>query len=252
MDADDLLMKDALEKLYNFAEEYQADVISMSTYFKFNVDVYKPFPKSLNQINFYRIIKPEIESDNIALRIQDFLNFKIWVTPWIKFSKRDLLIEKEILFPEMKNWEDDFWTFHLICEAKKILCIPEGFYIWRQTPISHTRGNFSVSEQINNTMTSLIKGIEFICDLKKKIKFLNDNPQIFYIVVNHFVERFFSEMFNSCAKLQPHEIFQIIFESLGNQSEILAALCTTINTQQKQLYLASQKISELERRLAGN
>lgn len=259
MDADDLLMKNTLESLYNFAENYKADVVSMHKFFYFNVDVEEPFPKTLEiKTPFHGkpLKKPEIESDDIAVRILDFLNFKIWVAPWVSFSRRKLLIEKEIYFPEMKHCEDDFWTMHLMCEAKKILCIPQPFYIYRNLPNSFTHGVInSTSDQINYSVTSIIKGVDFLCKLKEKIKFLNDNPQHWYLLVNFYVNRFFVEIFNSCINLKPNEIFQIVFEEfidrLGERTDLVAALCTMINTQQKQLYLANQRISELEKKLSA-
>ena len=264
MDADDLLTRNTLESLYNYAEKYQVDVVSMNTYFYFHVDVYEPFPKILSRQLGYSfktpmpILNPEIESDDPVTRIENLFKGKFWVPPWTKFSRRDLLIEKEIFFLDIRHGEDEFWTVHLVSEAKKILCIPETFYIYRILPKSHSH----VEHDANFWITAFVGAAQAFCILRDKNKFLSDNPKICYEVSkNLFIERYLEPLCQKCfINLEPHEVFQTALKEFSNKldtssdniAEICADLCAMLDSKQKQLYLATQRIAELEKSLSKN
>ena len=176
--------------------------------------------------------------------------------PWLKFCRRDFLIENEISFPKIKTGEDDLWTIKILCRAKKILRIPDAFYIWRKNPDSLTRSKKVGGQKIKHIMNFSIIGMKFMAEIFHEEKFFQENPQYWYAWASRMVQGGFNIIFPELANSQPHEVFKIFYEQFaqdtGEQAELISYLCSMINAQQKQLYLASQKISELERRLAGN
>ena len=260
MDDDDLVVDNALEKLYNYAENYNVDVIHMHKYFRFDVNSENHFPDK-NTLKIAatcneELLEPVFVSDNMAERMIDHLNFKIHVMPWLKFSRRDFLIENEINFPNIKTGEDDLWTMKILCKAKKILRIPDAFYIWRMNPDSLTRSKKVGAEKIKYIMNFSIIGMKFMAEFFHEEKFFQENPQYWYAWASRMVQGGFKIIFPELANVQPHEVFKIFYEQFaqdtGENAELISYLCSMINSQQKQLYLANQKISELERRLAGN
>ncbi len=257
-DADDLILENALETLYNYAENYNVDVICMHKYFSFE-DAPDKLQLKNSQIVNSMINKAEIPvyvSENVAERMNDFFQGKIHVTPWLQFSRRDFLIDNEIYFPEVLVSEDDFWIIQIICEAKKVLFIPDALYANRQNLSSMTRSTKTVEQKIKYHMTPTIIGMKIMAEIFHKEKFFQENPQYWYVWVSRMVNYGFGVIFGNCAPLTPNEVYKIFYEQFaqdtGEHAELIAYLCSMINSQQKQLYLASQKISELERRLAGN
>lgn len=259
MDADDLILENALETLYNYAENYNVDVIYMHKYFRFDVNAENPFPdKTTIKIAATfneELPRPVLVSDNMAERIIDHLNFKIHVMPWLKFTKRDFLIENEIYFPKIKSGEDDLWTMKILCKAKKILRIPDAFYIWRNNPDSLTRSKKVGAKKIKHIMTFSIIGMKFMKEFLHEEKFFQENPQYWYAWAGRMIQGGFNGIFPELANSQPHEVFKVFYEQFaqdtGEHAELIAYLCSMINTQQKQLYLANQKISELEKNSLG-
>ncbi|MBQ4404399.1 MAG: glycosyltransferase, partial [Selenomonadaceae bacterium] len=102
VDSDDLLVDDALETLYNFAEEYQADVVYMEKYFTCDEEII-PTKLSLSAWCYADsfVEEPTLEPNDLGKRVEKFLAPKFYWAPWAKFSQRDFLIDNEIKFPRM-------------------------------------------------------------------------------------------------------------------------------------------------------
>ena len=257
MDNDDLLIdNNALEKFYNYAENYSVDVVCTHKYISFEDAPDKLQLKNPKVIysNTREIAEtPLYASENIAERINDLFQGKIHVMPWLQFSRRDFLVENEIYFPEVLGGEDVLWIMHVICEAKKILLIPDTLYATRTNPDSITRSPKTVEQKIKNKMFSIVD-VKFMKALFNKEKFFQENPQYWYAWLNHLISYSFSVAFQDCANLNPYEVYKIFHEQFaqdfGENAELISYLCSVINTQQKQLYLANAKILELEKRLS--
>lgn len=74
VDNDDLLLNNALEKLYTTAEKFQADFVHMDRHFGFTVGTEEPFPKNENLfiVGGRGAAEPVVDSDDIAERIKKF------------------------------------------------------------------------------------------------------------------------------------------------------------------------------------
>lgn len=258
MDADDLVVDNALETLYNYAENYNVDVVCMHKYFSFEDDPDKSQLKNPQIVNAI-INQAEIPvslSENIAERMNDFFQGKIHVMPWLQFSRRDFLVKNKIYFPEVLVSEDDFWIIQVICAAKKMLLIPEALYAFRQNLDSMTHSAKTVEQKIKYHISPTIIGMKTMSDILHKEKFFQENPQYWYAWVSRIVNYGFSVILRDSANLNPHEVYNIFYEQFaqdtGEHAELISYLCSMINTQQKQLYLANQRIAELEKKSSGN
>lgn len=252
MDNDDLLIdNNALEKFYSYAENYDADFVYT---YKFAVSENDGELKGLSLIRTEQPEKPFFILENPAERFFYVVRNEIGVMPWLKFSRRDFLLENEIYFPEIYSNEDHFWTIDLTLSAKKILAVPEILYINRSSQNSITRKEKTPAEQIKFFMYFIIKGFDYMKKITDKHEVLKKNPQYIYSWMQVQSNFSFTKIFNHCANLNPYEVYKIFHEQFaqdtGENAELVSYLCSMINTQQKQLYLANAKISELEKRLS--
>ena len=259
MDSDDLLMNNALAELYRYAETYDADVVCMRKHFVFEAEAERPFPSQLKIFAFPYISPelaevPHLESENLADRMMDQFRGKFGVMPWLKFSRRDLLIENEIYFPRVYSNEDNFWTMHLILSAKRMLIIPAPLYINRNNKNSITRHEKTPAEEIRFIMYSILTGPENIDFVARKNKFLEENSQHRYTWMENLASWGFNTIFKSCVNLNPYEVYEIFREQFaqetGEHTELVSYLCSLVNTQQKMLAMANGRITELEKKLA--
>ena len=243
VDNDDLLKSNALETLFNFAEEYAADVVCMHRHFILSGESQKVTPRLFDE--------PFIESENIADRIKHYNKGRLRLIPWLNFSRRNFLIENAVYFPKIKLGEDDFWFLKLMTRAKKILCIPNALYVNRNNPNSITRHKKNVDEQINLYMTPSITGMKLLKEIFDETEFFQQNPKYWYICVSRIFNYDFRAIFDCCKNLSPYEVYEIFNKQFaqvtGEHCELISYLCSQINAQQKMLTKANARIAELEK-----
>ena len=190
MDDDDLLVNNALEILYNYAEKFNADVVQMDKVLEFVTNTEKPFPDMKELLMSHRksfhVDKPTIETDTLPERIIDFCKGKFTWQAWAALVKRDLLMENNIIFPSLKSSADIIWTIEIILYAKIFLHIPDICYIYRHRPNSITRSLQNLKDRIKFWMDINFEGIKFLDGLLERQKFFQENPQYKWILLNHF------------------------------------------------------------------
>ena len=255
VDSDNMLMPTMLEELYKLAEQYNADVVYTQQFFAVADD--NVADRTLTPANPYGMVdKPSFESDNPAERIMNFIRGKYMIEPMHYFSRRDFLMENKIFFPKVLVSEDDFWDMKIICSKARILCVPNVLYLYRLNPNSLTRSKKTAAQHIKYYLTPTIDGMRIMSEIFNNFEFLQKNPQYWYAWVSRIVNYDFAQIFQDCANLQPHEVYSIVKEQfaqvIGEHTDLIAYLCSMINTQQKQLYLANQRILELEQKLSKN
>lgn len=168
-DSDDYFKPKALEEMYNQIESDGADICVCGGRCYFEDDGFEsPWPSYLKTDNI--ITKPfsiKTEPDNII----SFTNTAIWN----KMFKKDFLIERGVLFPDVKNIEDIFFTNCNLCLANSVTYVDKQLVVYRRnTP------NGAVSQLST-------QGTEVIDLWLETAKFLKKN--------NIFPERSFS---NKC------------------------------------------------------
>ncbi|MGV3278826.1 glycosyltransferase [Rickettsiales bacterium LUAb2] len=136
VDGDDYLELNAYDKLYNFAENNNLDIILFG-----HARVRK------NKIkNHYFIKKITKYKNKIFLTDNDksfLLANKIGVTVWNKFYKADFIKNNNLLFIEGMLYEDIPWSWQTIIAAKRISYINDilYYYVKRKTSIMGSKAN---------------------------------------------------------------------------------------------------------------
>ena len=257
IDNDDLLVNNALEILYNYAEKSDADVVNMLYHAEFISDTEKPFPAPQNMIvrNWQPDKASEVvtETENLGERVQNFCNGKINVTAWSKFIRRDFLIENEIVFPTNISAGADFsWTIEVLCTAEKILHISQPLYIYRHRKSSITHFNRE-NGKVNFWNEIIINGVIFLADFLSKQKFFIENPQYQFALLEYFETSHFNQAVAGYVNIPAPEIYSALKSNLKNKftanNDLIAYLCTSAGLSHLKEKILTQRIIELENKL---
>lgn len=225
MDNDDLLIDNALETLYNFAEAYQAEVVYMEKFFTCDEE---PFPKKFElaawcYTNSF-VEEPTFETTDFNERIKKFLKSKFCWTPWSKLLRRDFLIDNKIILPPMTIADDVIHTFELVCLAKKWLRVPTPLYVNRTNANSITRRNRSPEQMIAFRTSPLINGLECLDEFMRKIDYFKKNPVVRLQVLNFFMLMQINSMANALNSLEPENIYEIFWHEFSKAGSTQPAL----------------------------
>lgn len=219
MDADDLLIDDALDKLYCAAKKFRADVVCMSCGFTCNTDGKKILPADWDKAP--PLDAPTLETNNLAERVEKMFATRYGWAPWIKFLRRDFLIANEIIFPELRISEDVLWTIELVCLAKRWLNFPERLYIYRKSDNSMMRSRRSAREEIIFWLNPLIKGVDFLGSFLDELKFFAQNPNYSFEVTNFFVKMQLAAMLAALDNVTPEELYEIVRAELAEDKHAI-------------------------------
>lgn len=151
VDPDDYIETDALEKLYNLAENENLDVIEFN-YIETYENASKPNGKVFNKV-FNRGIFNWKQCPNYIFSNQ----FAVWN----KFYRTDLIKNFNIRFSDGRHAEDHLFTIAVRIFAKRVKYIPDCFYYYniRENSTSHacSEHNFDVVYFIKDIKNILIE-----------------------------------------------------------------------------------------------
>lgn len=248
-DADDLLTPTALEELFSLAKNFNADVVYCEKNYETDNRITN-FQMVLNHDGKF-IDKPTFESENLAERVSKIIAGEFCGTPWCKFVRRDLLVEREIFFPHCKISEDELWTYGLLFWAKRFLRVPNVVYIVRQAENSMSRSQRTPTQEINFWLNPLINGLKILDDLMGKIEFFQQNLQYRCALLENFIHTRFFCLFEASQNLQLSEIYAAIRKEFGKkfgENEVLVSfLLADLIEQQKIFVRMQEQIAELEK-----
>lgn len=174
VDSDDWVELNFLEKTYNICKKNNLDLLifASSTYNENN----KTFDK---KNNYYNLSGFDSEYVNTIFSYNDYtdLLFRIPTGPVNKVYRKNLLIDKDIRFPEDVYYEDNVFFFDVYLQAKRCIILRDFFYIRRY------REN-SITEKHDDKYFDLAKVFNYIIKIFKKTGTFNDFkiPLISYVV----------------------------------------------------------------------
>ncbi|MBR0061592.1 MAG: glycosyltransferase, partial [Selenomonadaceae bacterium] len=206
MDDDDLLLDNALETLYAYATDYQADVVCMEQGFLLTGDKVQAAAWNKN----VQPDKPTLEPEDTSKRVESFLQTSYSWAPWTKFLRRDFLIANNIDFPPIKISEDVLWTFKVVCLAKNFLRVPNRLYVYRSVKDSWSRAERSPQDKIKFWLAPLIDGLDYLEEFMDAEEFFERNPNSRFDVTNFFVKMQLAGMLDAAENLNSYELYEII------------------------------------------
>lgn len=257
VDSDDFLANTALEELYDFAKDFDADVVYCEKNFETDEDGENVRVVAHQKVGL--VEKPTFETDILAKRVNIVLEHDIWGTPWCKLVRRDFLIENEIIFPNLSPCEDYFWTLNLYFFAKKFLRVPLAVYFWRKTEKSSIRGKETAEEKFNLWLHPAIFGLKHLDNVMSKLEFFRDNADFRHAVLDFVVKKMFAMSFGVGTAIPQFGIYGAIKQEfgkkLGDHDILISMLCSALNMQQKIIVNNQQKFNKVvaytEKRIAA-
>lgn len=272
LDSDDLYTKTALEELSTLAEEFQADVVRINSWFRLwgnskkYVDdpAFTKFDELTNPANFtvkteldpQLLTAPVLIPDNIAERVKHFMNWGTFWTSWLSFCRRDFLISNQIQFPAMIQSEDAPFVFECFILAKKFLRVPNAIYINRPRAGSVSKeddSKFNVPEYMHKAISALRDGFNKLNKSMNKVAFFKEHPEYRHAVLDFFFSKDFSwrwELQNIYAQVHPSAINPLVEKEFSSDDAALAAyMFNTINVYRLQLARLQQENFALKKEL---
>lgn len=254
LDSDDLYTKTALEELTTLAEEYKADAIHSNQIFslwgrmytnKKTVDdpEFTDIEKLTNPANFYTMYedrphpsKPTLKVGDIAERVKKFSLNDYSRETVLTFYRRDFLITNQNFFPAIGMFEDELFTFKGMCLARKLLFVPNIWYIVRPLADSVTRKQFNRSAEIHKKLRVFIDGFHTFVNIMNSIKFFSENPDYRYDVLNWFVQDKPYLLRDIYKENNPADLYPLIEKEFSSEEASFAAyLFNTMKIQQFQI-----------------
>lgn len=208
MDSDDLIVNNALEILYNYAEKFNVDVVHMDKYWNFipNNDNIFPTQQEVKLNNPSNAVeKPTLISDNQLERLKKGCLRFYGSPPWQRLVKRDFLIEKNITFPNLKASSDLGHSIEVIYHAEKLLRIPNPLYVYRVLPNSASHKK----ESLNYWIEMLIDGINYFENWMNQQSFFRDNPQCQWLIFDAIARDAINHMAGDIFSISNEEFYRI-------------------------------------------
>lgn len=122
-DSDDWMDPDFYERLYDFAQIYNADIAIGSTLL-------------INDLDKNIFNKAEFPF-SVEYRLGKVFQKLKWNTVWDKIYRTKMVLEnEEIRFPEGVIHEDNLFLINAVYKANKVVMVPGSYYYWRRYPDS--------------------------------------------------------------------------------------------------------------------
>ncbi len=191
LDADDLILPNALKTVYDIAESTGSDFVHAERCFR--PDNFEEITPQTKFITFTMqkdqcIDKPTFEPDDIGERVKHFSERKMWWIACNNLFRRDLIVDNRIEFINIKSTEDMIFFFSCLCCAKKYIRIPDIFYVYRQTPGSITHPTVSVEKYVESYASILINGVKAFDEFADRLDFFIRHPEFKYMAIDYYIK----------------------------------------------------------------
>ena len=241
LDNDDLLTRDALQKLFDAAIEHDADVVHAEKHYSTAADVIDSGTKLAIVFNpKMPVDAPRRESDDLAERIREYrqnIFFGNWVV-WHKLFRRQFIEDNHIEFPDLRVADDMMFSFFCLCLSKTYVRIPDAVCVYRVRRDSFSRDAHSVEEYFRKWTMLIIDGVKILDDFMSGIEFFARNVEQKYAVFDLFVGFHFDHYLSRVyAGRKISEFDRILREELsrGGNAALSAYLFGLSNAQRLQL-----------------
>ena len=253
MDSDDVITDTALDEMFRVAEKFQADVVYCERYFmsegigqRFfeNIRVADSRIQSGEFVN-----KPTLITENLQMRIHEWLNNRFWMTPWLRFSSRDFLIKNNIQFQTLHHQNDNGWAFFELCLAKTFVRIPNMCYVRRMREDSLSGSQKNIDTLLYRWLEKTVYGMKDIDNFMSNIDFFKQHPEYRYAVLSKWGSDDFRNAFRVSIEFPAHMIWEILMnkfeKDLSEHDTLVSYLLTNSIMLMRNLAFANQKIMEL-------
>ena len=161
MDSDDYLLPNALEKLYNTAEKYNAQVVHVAGRYELFQDEIEPIREENLKLMWDVYDKEGFLHNNILERLErNWKNGETRSLVWLCFCRRDFLREKQIEFLPIMS-EDEIFCFALLSSAERYYILHDALYIYRNTRKNSVMGSKNI-DKISSAIQAGILALNYV------------------------------------------------------------------------------------------
>ena len=222
IDNDDMILSDALEKLYDVAEKTQADVIHAEKWLEPQNETENITRDKKFIINTFEeggfVDDVIVETEDLSERLKMYCKKHFFWHVWNKFFRRDFLIENNILFPEILTGEDTMFCFFCLCFAKTYVRVPFVFNIWRVRGDSVSHRMDSIKNYIHKYVTFFMECTKILNDFMNEQDFFKKHSEYKYLVMDFFMRDHWHYLDKMYVNFPPIQVDMIIREEVLKSS----------------------------------
>ena len=204
VDADDVLMPNALSLMRDMAARTGAEVVAGNAYYRSadeNGSVIRHGSKLWVCVTFERDFAMEavyVLPDATVRRttaLQIYQKLSVFAVPWGKLYSREFLLKNQIRFPDRKVWDEDLLFMVLpLTVANPYVVMTKPFYVYRNHPKSISHATVSVS-YMEFLVHSGILGLRYL-DHYAQAGFFGNDPAFLDRIKNVYFDRMMTEKTN--------------------------------------------------------
>ena len=220
LDSDDLIVKDAFEKLYSVAENFDADVVQCEKFYTSDTPELKGAEltiKSFKTKGFVQV--PTLDTDSVYKRLEALNTHEyIWMD-WSRLIRRKFILENKIEHPPTLYEEDLIFMIYCLSCAKHVVRFPDPINIYRYRPGSVMHRDFMATDYLRKWFQVLRVGFAH-CD-----KFLSDrelykqHPELKYFALDIFIQEIFNKLVKVYKNYSAAALDDIIREELRKNGD---------------------------------
>lgn len=256
LDSDDVLVPNALETLYDIAEQTNADVLHLENFIvSENRSVIRPDIKTFAVCveTGSRVNKPELITEDIGERIIQLTRQRLSGFVWNKFYRRDFLVENDIDFPNLRLGEDSVFFFKFLCLAKRYVRVPNPVYIYRIRQDSLSHKPMPVDEGFYKETKRFLAIMKIYDEFMEGVDFFVKHREFKHMALDSLAMYHIKLLLNTCVQQPPHVIEDLLRKELsaelGGNSTLFGYLLNLVCNQQAYLTRLQQTVSELQKQL---
>lgn len=183
LDSDDGIVREGLERMYETAKEYDADVVHTTGCYlpvhKSDVadimsvpqDHYIPQDKDRNPVSETTLL-----SEDFAERLNGLIRGEYNGNVWGKMFRRSFLIKNNIRFASLKMSEDVLFSFECLMRAKRYVLLPYRCILYRIVGESLSRGNRDIPFMLK-ILEATFSGDDAFMEKMNNIPFFAEHPE---------------------------------------------------------------------------
>ena len=227
LDADDILLPDALENFFSAAEKYHADFVCTEKIFLLDetenntVSLLEAIENPVEQIT--------LEQLSIAERVDMFSKSDIFPYYWNKIVRRDFLLRNGIKFSDIPLSPDWIYTFKCTVFAEKFVRIPTiaNVYRVRADSLSRDARSSNFKKGFPRYVENMVKGMDELENFMSRLDFFVDNPEMKLVVLNMFFNLCYRNNFQPWSKkIAPEELALLLDAEFRKYPNALVPLST--------------------------
>ena len=252
MDSDDAITETALAEIYPIAKISNADILTCWDYYT-TTDENIPKDKKLlkkhseEAKNPFKV--PVLIAENLEERTKYFCMKIFTTTMWNNLVRREFIAQHEITFPKLRTNQDTAFYFFAMCYAKKMVGIPNIFYIWRTRDLSNSRKVRTPEDTIHMRGSTIFNQIKILDDFMNNFEFFQSNKNYKYAVIDYFIVGIIEPLLNICSQTPVYQLDEFIrheLDKIEDKTPLTAFLFSRMAIFNVQLNQQSARLKQMQ------